>query len=297
MPTNPLAEVFGFPVDDMSQEAVSHRRDRLCPYGNPSGANCTKVSATDPVGVCSIWDHGRLAITCPVRLRQGNRILSDAADFFFPGQHYVTLTEVRLKDADQKSAGNIDIVLAVLDEQRQVQDFGAIEIQSVYISGNVSEAFRSYMNDPASRWNMSWPHRQYPTPDYLSSSRKRLAPQLLFKGGILREWRKKLAVVVHEDFFARLPHLDPVEAPDADIAWLVYDLTRSKQDGRFYLKPSQVSYTKFESALRAITVPRVGDMRGFVQDIERRIRRGKFQSQPAPTSLEPTVEPLDDVWS
>jgi len=36
----------------------------------------------------------------------------------------------------------------------------------------------------------------YPRPDYLSSSRKRLAPQLIFKGGIINAWGKKTAVAL-----------------------------------------------------------------------------------------------------
>jgi len=57
------------------------------------------------------------------------QIIADAARFFFPrGANYVTLTEVRLNDAMGKSAGNLDIVLAALDEHGQVIDFGAIEV-------------------------------------------------------------------------------------------------------------------------------------------------------------------------
>lgn len=296
MPHNPLAEIFGFPVNDMSSQAVRHRRDRLCPFGNPSGPSCTKVSAIDPIGVCSIWDGVSLAVTCPVRLRQNNLMLSDAADFFFPEQHYVALTEVRLHDGDNKPAGNIDVVLAVLDSQGQVADFGAIEVQSVYITGNVSAPFRAYMEDPASRWGMSWPQRNYPGPDYLSSSRKRLAPQLLFKGGILHAWKKRMAVVVHRTFFDHLPSLETTEVSEADIAWLVYDITQSEATGRFEMTGSETRYTRFSSALNAISTPKVGEVHNFVRDLQKRINAGKFHGQPSPTSLEPTVEPLSDVW-
>lgn len=62
-------------------------------------------------------------------------------------------------------------------------DFGAIEVQAVYISGNVRKAFKEYMKDPVTTHTMSWPSKNYPTPDYLSSSRKRLVPQLIFDQG------------------------------------------------------------------------------------------------------------------
>jgi hypothetical protein len=85
----PLAEIFGYPVDNMSQEAVDHRQGRLCPYHNPSGLNCTKSSVTDPLGVCTIFDGDKLVITCPVRLRQDLLIVADAANFFFSKRQYV----------------------------------------------------------------------------------------------------------------------------------------------------------------------------------------------------------------
>ena len=118
MPKNPLVEVFGYPVDNLSPEADAHRVGRLCPFHNSSGLNCTKNSATDPLGVCTVADGAKVAITCPIRLRQDFLVISDAARFFFPGNTaYLALTEVRLNDKYGKSAGNIDIVIAALDEQ------------------------------------------------------------------------------------------------------------------------------------------------------------------------------------
>ena len=223
MPKNPLAEVFGYPVDNMSQDAINHRQGRLCPYYNSSGLNCTKNSATDPLGVCTIFEGDHLVVTCPIRLRQDMKILADAASFFFPGMRYVALTEARLKDKNGKSAGNIDIVIAALDSKNEITDFGAVEVQAVYISGNVSKVFKEYMKDPAANYAMEWPSTNYPNPDYLSSSRKRLAPQLIYKGGILHKWGKKMAVVVHKGFFDQLPRLKEVRESNAEIAWLVYD--------------------------------------------------------------------------
>ncbi len=98
MAKNPLAEVFGYPVSNTTPQAENHRRGRLCPYHNSSGINCTKSSATDPIGVCTILDGSNLVITCPVRFREEFKIVSDAADFFFPKKKYVALTEARLKD-------------------------------------------------------------------------------------------------------------------------------------------------------------------------------------------------------
>jgi len=40
-----------------------------------------------------------------------------------------------------RSAGNIDVVLVSYDNDGKVLDFGALEIQAVYISGNVRDPF------------------------------------------------------------------------------------------------------------------------------------------------------------
>lgn len=109
---------------------------------------------------------------------------SDAADFFFPsGVNWTSLTEIRLFDANGKSAGNIDVVLVSYDDQGQVLDFGALEVQAVYISGNVRDPFTAYIQNPEANGNLNWiGKRNYPRADFLSSSRKRLAPQLIYKG-------------------------------------------------------------------------------------------------------------------
>ncbi|MBI5829801.1 MAG: hypothetical protein HZB20_09760, partial [Chloroflexi bacterium] len=225
MPKHPLAEVFGFPPDSSTPEAKRARKNRLCPYNNrvPS---CTKDKANDPLGVCTIHDGDELAITCPIRFRQDWLIAEHAAAFFFPGDsRWTTLTEVRLEDRNGKSAGNIDVVLVAYDDNGRLLDFGSLEVQAVYISGNIRQPFEQYMKSPEKIRKFDWSgSRLYPRADYLSSSRKRLAPQLIFKGGILHSWGKKQAIALHSGFYRTLPKLPEVKPDKADIAWPIYDL-------------------------------------------------------------------------
>jgi hypothetical protein len=292
MQANPLIEVFGYNVTDMSPEAVRHREGRLCPFHNSSGLNCTKDSKTDPLGVCTVSHRDAPAITCPVRFRQDMLIVSEAARFFFPpNTRCIPLTEVRLNDKNGKSAGNIDMVLVAVDEDERILDFGALEVQAVYISGNVKKPFKQYMSDPEANAYMEWPARGYPKPDYLSSSRKRLAPQLIFKGGILKKWGKKMAVAVHTPFFEQLPPLPEVEQSKADIAWLTYDLNRDALSNRFKLESAKTYYTSFQDALNAITIADAGDVDTFIETLSQRIKRGKFIGTPPASELAPEVEP------
>lgn len=270
MAPNPLAEVFGFPPGDFSDRAARYREKKLCPYNNKV-PNCTKDKANDPLGVCSIHAGGTPAITCPIRFRQDWLIADHAAAFFFPEHaEWTSLTEVELPQGSGASAGNIDLVLVSYDESGKVTDFGSVEIQAVYISGNVRKPFEHYMEDPAMRHNMEWKDRYYPKPDYLSSSRKRLVPQLIFKGSILRGWGKKQAVVLHKTFYETLPVMGGVEPADAEMAWLVYDLERVA-DGLYSLKLERTVYTLFKQELDRITTPVPGDLDAFLDSLQAKL--------------------------
>ncbi|MHB1157131.1 MAG: NotI family restriction endonuclease [Phycisphaerales bacterium] len=282
MPKQPLAEVFGFPIDNKSPAAKRGRDNALCPFGNKV-PNCTKDKANNPLGVCSIFDGTEVVITCPVRFREQWIIAADAAAFFFPtGARWTTLTEVRLKDKHGGSAGNIDVVLCSYNDRGKVTDFGALEVQAVYISGNVRNPFEHYMENPVARAKMDWSgHPNYPNPDYLSSSRKRLAPQLIFKGGIFQAWKKKTAVALNRGFFETLPTLQEVDPTKADIAWLVYDLVKDTTKNTYSLQPWKAIYTKFAESLEKITRSEPGDVADFMEVLQDKVD-DKLENQNPP---------------
>ena len=126
------------------------------------------------------------------------------------------------------------------------------------------------MKDTKHRSQMDWSKQpNYPRPDFLSSSRKRLVPQLLFKGGIFNTWHKKTAVALNKDFFDTLPRMKSVPKSKADIAWLIYDLELTKEKGqlseRYKLKKVDEVFTEFEPSLLTITTPMPGKIDDFVK--------------------------------
>jgi len=287
MAKQPLAEVFGFPLPNMGKEACRHRENRLCPFNNKV-PNCTKDKANNPLGVCSILnDDGEVIITCPVRFRQGWIIAEDAASFFFPPKtKWTTLTEVRLRDKYDKSAGNIDVVLVSYDDRGKVTGFGALEVQAVYITGNVRNPFEHYMEDPQGWQRMDWQgHPNYPHADYLSSSRKRLAPQMIFKGGIFKVWGKRTAVALNSGFFNTLPKLEEVAKDKADVAWLIYDLVHEKDV--FTLTKVREVYTKFNESLEKITRSEAGDVKHFVELLQEKVH-DKLENPPDTEAIDAT---------
>ncbi|MBX5457626.1 MAG: hypothetical protein IRZ31_12045, partial [Thermogemmatispora sp.] len=146
------------------------------------------------------------------------------------------------------------------------------EVQAVYISGNVRAPFEQYMTAPRQRANMDWSRQRfYPRPDYLSSSRKRLAPQLLYKGAILSAWGKKMAVAVDGNFFATLPPMEATAPEYAEIAWLIYDLQHREQENRYYLTHTRTVYTAFQTALTKIITAEPGYPDDFLQLLQSRL--------------------------
>lgn len=288
--TQPLAEVFGHSPKDFSDRAHRYRSRKLCPYNNKV-PSCTKDKAKDPLGVCSVNYNNHAVITCPIRFREDWLITDDAADFFFPeGANWTSLTEVRLVDYYGKSAGNIDVVLVAYDEDGKVYDFGSLEIQAVYISGNVRDPFAYYMSNCKKHADMDWTTQpNFPRPDFLSSSRKRLAPQMLYKGGILNEWNKKMAVAMDTSFFNTLPKLKEVDKNEAEVAWLIYDLVENSSDLGFNLVRNKVIYTKFIESLNIITKPRVGDIKNFIHVLQEKVDE-KLEAEPINKTIDNPFE-------
>ena len=113
----------------------------------------------------------------------------------------------------------------------------------------------------------------YPRPDFLSSSRKRLAPQLLFKGGIFHAWQKKTAVALDKNFFETLPKLKPVKKEDAGIAWLVYDLIKVNENGQERYKLTKIDevFTEFAPTMLSITTSEPGRIDDFLKFLQEKL--------------------------
>jgi len=267
---NPLAEVFGFPIINETAKANRYRDKKLCPFNNKV-PNCTKDKANDPLGVCTIFHNDKPVITCPARFREEWLIVENAAKFAFGEKaKWTTLSEIKLLDAKGQTAGNIDFVLVSYNEKGQLIDFASLEVQGVYISGNLRNPFDSYINDPSAKFDWATGYNT-PKPDYLSSSRKRLIPQMLYKGGILQNWKKKQTVALQKSFFDTLPELPTVKNEQADIAWFLYDLILDTSTKKYNLTHVDTIYTGFESALLKVTTPEPGKMDDFIQILQNRL--------------------------
>lgn len=281
---SPLGEVFGFPIENEDPKAQRYRKQKLCPFNNKV-PNCTKDKANNPLGVCSVWHNGTSIITCPTRFREDWLIIEQAAEFAFGNKAtWTSLSEIKLVDKNGQSAGNIDFVLVQYNELGQLIDFASLEVQGVYISGNLRNPFEEYIKKTSK--DFEWPTGyNYPKPDYLSSSRKRLVPQMLYKGGIFKSWKKRQAVAIQKSFFETLPSLPTTTKSKADIAWFLYDLVYDMKQKKNNLVLNEIVYTEFEPALLRITTPEPGGITDFTNILQNRLDEHLDKNPPDAPSL------------
>lgn len=272
----PLCEVFGHPVNDLSKAASSRRLGRLCPHNNRV-PECTKVSVDDPLGVCSIWDNDEPIIICPIRFREGQdnrwRVVRDAAKFLLPhSRQFTLLREISLEDRLGEPVGKFDAVLVDF-EHPHVRDFGALEIQAVYITGNIRNPFNHYISEPGARHSEAWTGPKYPAPDWLSSI-KRLVRQLTVKGAIFKAWKKRLAIAVQKQLFERLDLVDKVSPKSIDngeMGWFIYDLVRDSQTRQFVLQLERTVYMSYDDAMKRFSSLEAGDVKEFEAKLQTKL--------------------------
>jgi len=168
-------------------------------------------------------------------------------------------TEVQLDtdgeaDEEGKKAGRIDwIIVNPKSMTTQELQWCAVETQAIYFSGGrMRDDFEAYAARPS---EVLYPlnHRR---PDYRSSGPKRLAPQLDVKVPVLRNWGKKVCVVVDRYFLSNMNQMvdayprardDKERRDNAEVVWFVVDY-----DDQLRLRPHAVIYTTLDSTRRAL---------------------------------------------
>jgi hypothetical protein len=253
-----IGETFGHAVDVHSTAAWRDRQEKRCPFRN---ARCNKGNIEDPLGICSFANDAKGTVVCPSRFLEDNQVFRDAARLAFgAGVKTAAVPEVRVLTVPgpkPRKIGKIDFMLTALGDDGTPQDFAALEIQAVYISGkSIKPAFDHFLK-----------HRKLPAdssrrPDFRSSAQKRLMPQLSLKVPIFRRWGKKFFVAVDDTFFAELPHMREVDGVEnSEVTWLVYGFDRTAN--RFAMNLKRAVFTHWDevvTALREGTAPKPAEM-------------------------------------
>ena len=223
--------------------AVAHSREDVdpelpCPF---KGGKCVKKG-----GVCSLRLYkpigngeaealggveGDLRAICASRLKN-EAVYSAVSKLMLECEEAHVTNEVRflqreipnkdlaevVEGSESEDVGNIDNVLV---DKQNFRNWCALEIQTVYFSGNeMPRLFRHIRDFPTGGLPFPDLNRR---PDYRSSGPKRLMPQLQIKVPTLRRWGKKMAVVVDEAWF-RANVINVTTAShisNADIVWCI----------------------------------------------------------------------------
>jgi hypothetical protein len=198
-----INEWFGYRVNRVEPEIERLRSSETCPI---LGAPCEKKIRGQASGVCSMSTTGGVAVcTCPVRMySNGYQLLADVATVAFGegarvmhpssihlarrdgldvvafGKRYGR--ELRLPGRGGRQSYFIDWILARLDEDGKLLDFAALEVQTIDTTGNYRDALdllrQGDRSDFEARAGFNW-----------ENVSKRILPQLIYKGHVLRRER------------------------------------------------------------------------------------------------------------
>lgn len=264
-----ISEVFGYGVENLSDEALAVRRTKFCPFRS---SPCTKSSKTDPIGVCSLSDGESAASLCPVRFLEGNRIFVDAARLAFgSGAEVALFPEVRILKIETESnirdrkIGKVDFVLGLVKDG-QITDFCALEVQAVYFSGSeIRTPMRRFLEA-----NNLDPLISDRRPDFRSSAQKRLVPQLQLKVPVFRRWGKRFFVVVDSQFFGSLPSFPTTTVANSEVTWLTYPISKDGPD--YAMQDVNVVYSQWDDVQNALREGIAPDPAEIVEELQSKLK-------------------------
>lgn len=262
-------------------QAFEDNLDRAppCPFlaNLTPGARCNKAG-----GVCAIRRYrpdlggqglpmvgDRIVTLCPARFLQplatgaslfqviGDKMLGVTAPIVVKETPF--LRKIGEGDAARAAehgpkAGRIDWILVDPASLTAPElQWCAVETQSLYFSGTtMQKEFLAYAQAPGPLLYPVGKRR----PDYRSSGPKRLLPQLAVKVPVLRNWGKKMVVIVDRYFLDNMNTLadafprakNDVERRDnAEVAWVVVDY-----DAQLHLMLHAIHYTTLDASRHAL---------------------------------------------
>ena len=187
MPSDPedyIGEVLGLPAQKGIDPSTS---DFVCPFVN---SECTKrsTSLSEPYPVCSIRRGYTQICVCPKRFYQVD-FLKDVVEHCWPGDapaNAQIAREVKMKDF-----GNVDFVIADVDDKGDIGQFLSVELQAIDITGTVMDAYQALRAgkqvDSKKSYGLNW-----------SNVYKRYITQLIRKGYFHHHWGTKIVAVMQD---------------------------------------------------------------------------------------------------
>ena len=199
-----ITEFFGYSPADRTARATQVRQNFFCPFIN---GKCTKVLGEEDdgtkvfSGACTVRQvmDPKPIICCPKRLYANdfqilreiaNLVFGEALPFYFFGKEQPAVRrvvamgkdfggEVRLPGVGGKGSFFVDWILALIGDANILIEFVAVEVQSIDTTGNYRAERLAYLREEEfvgkSKAGINW-----------ENVNKRILPQLIFKGHVLR---------------------------------------------------------------------------------------------------------------
>jgi len=249
---NRPAEIFGYPIENRTQQAAQGREQHWCPFVDQV---CTKKSrlVNYPFGVCSVRHHGVMRTTCPRRFEERGelgavpRVLEDvAAHYFGDFNNVIPFAEVNLP-----KVGHIDYVLVRHKPmQAEVDDFVTVEFQtdSTTGTGQIVQGLRDFIA------GVDVGGKSYGFGMNTYDTLKRSMTQLLNKGIVYEAWGAKCYWVIQEYIYANLVKRYGMKAdgyhPDHASRFALYDLVT--ESDRLVLRHTRFVSTTVDEVYQAM---------------------------------------------
>ncbi len=315
-----ITEFFGYQATDKSEAALIAAEQKRCPF---LGSQCTKILSRDRAisGVCAIQQksaNSPQVICCPIRIYADNykmlHVISNNAFGkqmnLYAGRAAVEKAkqeggavavfghgwggELRLPQREGTGSYFVDWVLARLDENGDLVEFTAIEVQTIDTTGNYRDARIALLDGrkiESSTVGLNW-----------ENVSKRIIPQLIYKGQVLQRedlCRTGLYFVCPQPVYERVLNrlggrekLPKFPTQPASIHFVSYDYLNSEpvEDGAIaplgVLEEHCTTVYKVQEAFSSLNLPEGNVYR----DALRRSLYGSNEYQFEPTSYQMVAE-------
>lgn len=278
MPCNPetiIGEVLGRRAVKGSNPSAA---DFECPFIK---SRCPKRSTQlpdEPYPVCTLWrrstgepDPGRdLIFVCPKRFYAVD-FLTEVIEHCWPGEkpkNPRVAPEVKMA-----GFGNVDFVIADVQDDGEVEQFLSVELQAIDITGSVFPAYQALRAgadlERRPTYGLNW-----------DNVYKRYVTQLIRKGYFHHHWKSKIVAVIPEQVYqyitsrADFIRSADVKSAQVNIIFMTYRLESDpNRPGEFRPALVTVEGTSHSSLQNAILYKEAPKREAFTTQIKRSLVR------------------------
>ena len=278
MPSNPetiIGEVLGRKAIKGADPAASGFE---CPFIK---SRCPKRSTNlpdEPYPVCTLWRKGDgaadpkndLIFVCPKRFYAVD-FLTDVIEHCWPGEkpkNPMVAPEVKMA-----GFGNVDFVIADVQDDGEVDQFLSVELQAIDITGSVFKAYQGLRAgvdlEKRPTFGLNW-----------DNVYKRYITQLIRKGYFHHHWKSKIVAVIPEQVYQYIVgRADFIRSPDVkstqvNIIFMTYRLEHDPtRPGEYRPQLVTVEGTSHSSLQNAILYKDAPLKEAFCTQIKRSLVR------------------------